>query len=407
MQKPLLIAGWALLAAAAPVAAQIDPYRRQLVQAGYDQSWSGPGPTEAYLFYYFNLPRFPRRGLTMRLAAAPVYMDAELGVKGALGRRGDAGIGLAGGGFADSYAEIRGGHYFREESFIGHSGALSLALYPRLDPDWRMPLHGVLRLSRRLAVYERRGETAPDFSLPPDHGETRLRSGLRLGGSPPLLQPRRALELSVWHEALLRDREGTYGFSQDRRLRRFVQLLWTRAAISWTLERGSRLKASAGTGLSRLADRLSAFRVGGMLPFTSESPLDLPGYYGGELSARRYALFNVSWQRPLDARRRWSARVFAAAANVTFAEGLGQPKPWNSGLGTGLSLASSRRILLVDLDYGYGVDARRSGGRGAHAVGLMLQLDVEAWKRMPSPRRPGPSPSRPEGLEWMLHRLGF
>ena len=33
----------------------------------------------------------------------------------------------------------------------------------------------------------------------------------------------------------------------------------------------------------------------------------------------------------------------------------------------------------VGLGYGYGIDARRSGERGAHVVSLVLQFDLEKY----------------------------
>jgi len=75
-----------------------------------------------YAFYYRNQPNFLRTNLTLRLAAAPVYLDSELGLTGALGPHTDLGIGLAGGGFADSYFEVRQGEFLRGESFLGHGG---------------------------------------------------------------------------------------------------------------------------------------------------------------------------------------------------------------------------------------------------------------------------------------------
>ncbi|HAM35158.1 MAG TPA: hypothetical protein DEB40_13710 [Elusimicrobia bacterium] len=398
------VSGLALLAlAAAPGGAQIDPEKRQLVHAGYDLPLSGVGPPSAYLFYYRNQPRFLRPDLTLRFAAAPAYLDSELGVEGVFGGRTDVGLGLAGGGFAESYAEVRGGQYLHGESFIGNSAAVSLSAYRRLDPGWRIPLNGVLRLNERRAVYERRVETAPAFALPPDHLETCLRAGLRLGGAEPELEPARSAELSVWYEGVLRDHEGTYGFAGDRRLRRFVQNFWTRARASWTSKTKRRFEAAIESGSSRLADRLSAYRLGGVLPFASEFPLMLPGYYGGELSARRYVLMSALAAAPVGAG--FSARLFAGSANVTFVESMGQPRPWNSGAGAGLGYASRGGVWRADLNYAYGIDALRSGGRGAHAVSLLAQIDIEAWKRLlPAPTTPK-SPSRPEGMEWIFQRI--
>ena len=102
--------------------AQIDPVKRQLLQFGYNQPLQGHGPLAAYAFYYLNQPQFMRPDLTLRLAVAPTYLDSELGVSHALGPQTDLGLGLAGGGFADSYAEVRAGRFLQSESFDGHMG---------------------------------------------------------------------------------------------------------------------------------------------------------------------------------------------------------------------------------------------------------------------------------------------
>ena len=64
---------------------QIDPEPRKLVQFGFNQSLEGATPIAGYMFYYLNDPNFLRTNLTLRLAVAPVYLDSELGIRGALG----------------------------------------------------------------------------------------------------------------------------------------------------------------------------------------------------------------------------------------------------------------------------------------------------------------------------------
>ena len=108
------------LGASATTRAQIDPEKRRLFQLGYNQPLQGRGPLSGYAFYYFNQPGFIQTNLTLRLAIAPVYVDSELGIREALSPHTDLAVGLAGGGFADTYTEIRGGKYWREESFTGN-----------------------------------------------------------------------------------------------------------------------------------------------------------------------------------------------------------------------------------------------------------------------------------------------
>src|SRR5436309_4238256 len=91
--------------------AQIDPSKRELIQLGYNLPLEGSAPLSAYAFYYLNVPQFVRTNLTLRLAVAPVYLDSELGVSHLIGPHTDLGIGIAGGGFADTYSEVRAGKY--------------------------------------------------------------------------------------------------------------------------------------------------------------------------------------------------------------------------------------------------------------------------------------------------------
>lgn len=88
---------------------QMDPDSRQLLQLGFNQSLHDDGPTAAYAFYYWNQPDVPATNMTLRLVIAPVYLDGELGFKGLLGENTDLGVGVFGGGFYNSYQEVRQG----------------------------------------------------------------------------------------------------------------------------------------------------------------------------------------------------------------------------------------------------------------------------------------------------------
>src|SRR5215469_13818763 len=119
---------------------QIDPERRELIQVGYNASFEGHAPFAAYAFYYRNQPDFLRTNLTLRLALAPTYVDSELGISGALDSQTDIGVGLAGGGFADSYNEIRRGKLLPHESFDGFGGEVNVSLYHLFNPGYQIPL---------------------------------------------------------------------------------------------------------------------------------------------------------------------------------------------------------------------------------------------------------------------------
>lgn len=86
--------------------AQVDTAEQKLLEFGYDHPGSGGGPTAGYGFLYLNRPDFLRKGSTLRLAAAPVYIDGEYGIGRALGPRTDLGLGLAGGGFAQKSESV-------------------------------------------------------------------------------------------------------------------------------------------------------------------------------------------------------------------------------------------------------------------------------------------------------------
>ena len=102
---------WLMLFAPIFAFAQIDPVQRDLIQLGYNAAVEGHSPLAGYAFYYHNQPDFLRTNLTLRLALAPVYLDSELGFVHGLGPNTDFAIGLAGGGFADSYNEVDAGTY--------------------------------------------------------------------------------------------------------------------------------------------------------------------------------------------------------------------------------------------------------------------------------------------------------
>src|SRR4051812_30720004 len=146
--------------------AQIDPDKRQLLHLGYNAFFQGHAPIAGYAFYYLNRPEFLRDDLTLRMAIAPVYFDSELGISHALGPNTDIGIGMTGGGFADSYNEVRRGTYLPKESFDGYGGGASVSLYHRFNPAQRIPLYGIARAGAYYVAYAEASDTADRFKLP-------------------------------------------------------------------------------------------------------------------------------------------------------------------------------------------------------------------------------------------------
>ena len=392
------------LAIPPPGRAQIDGEKRKLVQLGYNQPAEGRGPIAGYGFFYLNQPGLFRRDLTLRLAVAPVYLDSELGFGHALGPDTDLALGLAGGGFADGYSEVRRGKLRRGESFTGHGGGTSVSVYHRFDQQSRVPLYGILRGAMHYSVYSDADETEKTFELPEDRASFSARTGLRWGGGEPVLLPSLATEISAWYEGQFRTEHGRYGFAGDRAVEPASHLFWARALVAYTLprlEHYCQLSLTAGTSID--ADRFSAYRLGAVLPFMQEFPLNLPGYYYGEISARQFALLGGFYSLPLDAATRWSALVYAMSAVVDYAPGLHQPGHSHSGVGGGITYKSRSGAWQVILGYGYGIDAIRSGGRGANSVAFLLQYDFEAVSRgAPSAFRPAVSPDTSRGLGEIL-----
>ena len=380
--------------------AQIDPEKRQLIHLGYNQPIQGRGPLAAYGFYYRNDPNFLNHtNLTLRFALAPLYFDSELGISELFGPNTHLGIGAAGGGFADSYYEIRQGEFLRGESYDGHGGELSSTLYHLFNPSQEIPLNGIARMAARAHVFEETSKTAPTFVSPDDFQSLYLRTGLRYGGREPSMTAPLAMELSIWYEGHFRTGSGFYGFNEDRRINSHTHLFWTRAMLKYTFPESQQyFDASLTLGTAANPDRMSAFRMGGWLPFIAEFPLNIPGYYFQELSATRFALLNIQYSFPLEPNKNWYATLLGATASMDYLTALRQPGHWHSGVGGGITYTSPRSTWFVTLIYGHGFDALRNGGRGADQVGLVFQYDFEARKE-PRRFRPEVNPYGSKGGE--------
>ena len=356
------------------VRAQIDPEPRQLLHLGVNQSLHDDGPQAHYLFYYWNMPGFPFTNQTLRLVVAPTYLDSELSFKSLLGENIDLGVGLFGGGFANSYDEVRRGNYFRDESFDGHGGGANASVYHLFNPSATIPLYGLIRGTMGYRTFDTTDDTAKSFVLPKDQSFFTLRTGFRYGGSEPLLFPRLAMEISAWYELEHRTDDGAYGFSGDRRIESTVHRFFGRAQLNYTTPRSEHymmVGLMGGTVLN--ADRFSAFRIGGAMPFTSEFPLYLPGYFYGELSAKDFGLAYGLYSIPFGPSKQWNVMATAGTALVNYVSGLEQPGHWNSGVGGGFGYTASNKRWRVMATTGYGIDAIRSDGRGGYNVGTMFQ----------------------------------
>jgi hypothetical protein len=358
----------------------VDPTQRELIQVGYNASFEGHAPLAGYAFYYRNEPNFLHTNLTLRLAIAPTYVDSELGFSHLLGEKTDLGVGIAGGGFADSYSEINNGVYHPSQSFDGHGGEGSVSIYHLFNPNQEIPLNGVLRGSAHYTSYGATDNTAKNFAVPADGTTFAVRTGLRWGGKEPLLFPSLAMELSVWYEGLFRMNPDRYGDTSvnpagDRLLKRDSHLFWATALLAYTMTNSGQsfyVNLTAGTSVN--ADRFSAYRLGALLPMVSEFPLSLPGYYYQEISARQFILLGGNYIIPIDKKDHWNVNFNAATAGVDYLDGFKQPGDWLSGVGGGVLYQSSSIKIMAG--YAYGIDAIRSHGRGAHSIGVLMQFDL-------------------------------
>ncbi len=309
-----------------PALCQIDPVKRELFQFGYNAAFEGHAPLSAYAFYYRNQPDFLRTNLTLRLALAPTYLDSELGIRGVLGPYTDLGIGMGGGGYADSFNEIQQGKFLPQQSFDGFGGELTASLYHLFNPGYLIPLNGVIRGIAHYASYAPTGETDSDFRVPDPMGIFSVRTGLRWGGREPTLFPSLAMELSIWYQGEFRSQADQYGFNYDRQVNPQSHLFWGEAFLAYTLPKWHHsfsVGITAGTSIA--ADRFSAYRLGGFLPLVAEYPLSLPGYYYQELTAEKFVLIAGNYTVPLDSHQTWNVTVTAATAAVDYLPGLEQP----------------------------------------------------------------------------------
>jgi hypothetical protein len=362
--------------------AQLDPEPRRLIQIGFNQPLEGRSPISGYGFYYYNNPNFIDTNMTLRLAIAPIYIDSELGFKNVFTDHLDLGVGFAGGGFADTYSEIRGGKYLPQESFTGHAAEVTASAYYRLNPDWRVPAWWIGRLILHHSIFDRDGATDQNFNIPDDFSTVRIRNGIRLGGREPNLNSPLAFELSLWYEAQIRDQTQKYGYADDREVKQASHLFWARGLLKYTFEKSQQyFDLNMVLGATLDADRFSAWRLGGILPFVSEFPLSIPGYYYQEISADRFWLMNGEYSFPFTPQKNWRIDLYGAMAVVDYLPGQEQPDNWHAGLGAGITYASPRGAWLASLVYGYGFRAIRHGEYGADQIGLLFQYDFDAVNR--------------------------
>jgi hypothetical protein len=364
-----------LLLTAAPAGAQPDPEPRAYLEVGTEAPLKGNAPVNGYAFFLWNRPHFPAEDQYLRVVLAPTFLLTEFVQDHWPHGRHAVSIGLNGGGIRYGHWEYRNGSYKEEESFWGHGAELPLSYYAGTKLFDQLPLQGQVRVTPAFLVYEDSFDTADQFVLPPDTGLFTGRVGLRLGGVPPELLPQLALEASAWYEASYRTKTGTFGLPErPERLESLTQRAWGRLAGVFTPTEGHTVEILATAGLSRDVDLLSSFRLGSALPFRSEFPLILHGYFVEEVFAKRFWLVNVSYRFPAwPGSRNVRLAIAADIAGVDYVAGHRLPRNHLRGVGADMSIAFTPRVTMV-LGYGYGIDAPRNGGFGGHEAHALIEL---------------------------------
>jgi hypothetical protein len=364
-----------LVLAAAPAHAQRDPEPRAYVEVGTEVPLQGNAPLTGYAFFLWNRPHFPEPDQYLRVVVAPTYLLTELLQDHWPYGRHAVSVGLNGGGLRFSHEEFRHGSYKEEESFWGHGGELPLSYYAGTKLFDVLPLEGQVRVTPAFVVYQQSFNTADRFELPPDTGLFTGRVGLRLGGVPPELLPEVALEASAWYEATYRTAAGTFGFPErPERLESLTQRAWGRGAAVITPAEGHTVEVLVTAGLSHDADLLSSYRLGSSLPFRSEFPLILRGYFVEEVFAKRFWLVNASYRFPAwPGARHVRFRIGGDIAGVDYVDGHRLPREHLRGVGADLSVTVTPRVTMV-VGYGYGLDAPRNGSFGGHEAHALIEL---------------------------------
>ena len=88
-----------------------------------------------------------------------------------------------------------------------------------------------------------------------------------------------------------------------------------------------------------------------------------------------------------------------SSAFVDYLPGESQPGNWLNGAGGGILFRSSNDRFKIMLDYSYGIDAIRSGGRGAHSIGILMQWDLG---KVLGEKFTPPNPNRWRGWQWLF-----
>jgi hypothetical protein len=372
---PVDIASAQVPARVAPPYTLMDDETRRYIEGGVEVPLKGNGPTAGYGYLFYTRPHFLAEDLYLRLVVPPGYFISELILDHFPSQNSALGVGVSGGFFAESQTEFRDGRYESAESFTGDSAGGTLAYYLRGPKIFGvLPMEGQIRANPKYVWYDRSDGTSRYFRLPENTAIYDARAGIRLGGVPPELFPKVAMELSVWHTLSYRANAGHYGFAQEpQESDHFTQRTWTRLGVTYTFG-PQQVSAFFNAGIAENADALSTFRMGGGLRLRAEFPLLLHGYYVEEVFARRFWLTNLAYRFPI-----WPGQdlvhlqLLADVAQVDYIQGHHLPRSTLAGVGVNLSVAVTKRIDLV-VGYGYGINAPRGQSFGGQEFDAQFQF---------------------------------
>lgn len=358
--------------------AQIDPVQRTYLEAGLASPVGDSGPVTGYSFLLWNRPHFHGPDNYARVILAPTYVRGEWIWDNWPGHGQAVGIGGEGGFFSNNFYDYRDGRYQGDRSFWGNSIGTELAYY--LYPDkiaGRVPVAISFTAAPRYLAYQGRGGMEPGFRLPADTPEYTFRAGLRIGGVPPVLAPKEALEFAAWHQVSYRANAGTFGTpAQPERTRHVTDRTWFHVGAILPVGKRQVFSLFFGMGVASRTDPLSAFRLGGLQRFRNPYPLVLHGYGANEIFATRYRLVNAFYRFPLlPSSRRVHLQLDADYAKVAYLPGHQEPRHDLLGLGTSLIVNISPKSTL-SLGFGYGVDAARKDGFGSRSATIRFQMKL-------------------------------
>ena len=260
---------------------------------------------------------------------APVYLDGELGISELIGPNTDFAIGAFGGGFADGYNGTRGGAYLKKPAAATEVD--SPPAFITVQPRSTIPLNAAVRakdITRRI----RDSDTADISNCPMIKAASTSSSGALAGRN------RSSFPMSPWNfpsgrKPIPRELRVVWLQRRSSRRNQLSSFLGARAPHVHLSDAAAQFQRQPHRGHSVQPDRFSSYRLGGILPFASEFPLTLPGYFYQEISAKRFVLLAGQYTLPLDRDNRWAFTAVAATAAVRYVEGVEQPGNWHSGVG--------------------------------------------------------------------------